>query len=47
MEWTSYSTVPNVFIGRKHIDGSDAVMEKHHAGKLMQLVRKIGSALKI
>ncbi|KAF5771804.1 putative peroxiredoxin [Helianthus annuus] len=28
-EWTGQSIVPNVFIGGKHIGGSDAIMKKH------------------
>ncbi|KAF5771800.1 putative thioredoxin-disulfide reductase [Helianthus annuus] len=37
-EWTGQSIVPNVFIGGKHIGGSDAIMEKHQAGKLVPLL---------
>ncbi|KAF5758586.1 putative thioredoxin-disulfide reductase [Helianthus annuus] len=42
-EWTGQSTVPNVFIGGKHIGGSDAVMEKHRAGKLVPLLTEAGA----
>ncbi|PQP99520.1 glutaredoxin [Prunus yedoensis var. nudiflora] len=31
-EWTGQRTVPNVFIGGKHIGGCDSVLEKHQAG---------------
>ncbi|KAD2806043.1 hypothetical protein R6Q59_028974 [Mikania micrantha] len=42
-EWTGQSTVPNVFIGGKHIGGSDAVTEKHRAGKLVPLLTEAGA----
>ncbi|KAI3777612.1 hypothetical protein L1987_47412 [Smallanthus sonchifolius] len=42
-EWTGQSTVPNVFIGGKHIGGSDAVMEKQRAGKLVPLLTEAGA----
>ncbi|KVI06354.1 glutaredoxin-like [Cynara cardunculus var. scolymus] len=42
-EWTGQRTVPNVFIGGKHIGGSDAVMEKHQAGKLVPMLTEAGA----
>ncbi|KAJ0753974.1 putative thioredoxin-disulfide reductase [Helianthus annuus] len=42
-EWTGQSIVPNVFIGGKHIGGSDAIMEKHRVGKLVPLLTKAGA----
>ncbi|MFS8003026.1 putative thioredoxin-disulfide reductase [Helianthus anomalus] len=42
-EWTGQSIVPNVFIGGKHIGGSDAIMEKHRAGKLVSLLTEAGA----
>ncbi|KAK1564626.1 hypothetical protein Q3G72_007374 [Acer saccharum] len=43
LEWTGQSTVPNVFIGGKHIGGCDAVMEKHQGGKLVPLLADVGA----
>ncbi|XP_021718911.1 glutaredoxin-like [Chenopodium quinoa] len=37
-EWTGQRTVPNVFIGREHIGGCDAVMEKHSKSQLVPLL---------
>ncbi|KAJ4712364.1 Glutaredoxin [Melia azedarach] len=37
-EWTGQRTVPNVFIGGKHIGGCDTVVEKHQEGKLVPLL---------
>ncbi|CAH1423320.1 unnamed protein product [Lactuca virosa] len=42
-EWTKQTTVPNVFIGGQHIGGSDAVMEKHRAGKLVPMLTEAGA----
>ncbi|MFS7937806.1 putative thioredoxin-disulfide reductase [Helianthus anomalus] len=42
-EWTGQSIVPNVFIGGKHIGGSDTIMEKHRAGKLVPLLTEAGA----
>ncbi|XP_071733924.1 glutaredoxin-like [Rutidosis leptorrhynchoides] len=42
-ELTGQSTVPNVFIGGKHIGGSDVVMEKHRAGQLVPLLTEAGA----
>ncbi|KAK3224652.1 hypothetical protein Dsin_004514 [Dipteronia sinensis] len=43
VEWTGQSTVPNVFIGGKHIGGCDAVVEKHQGGKLVPLLAEAGA----
>jgi len=37
-EKTGQRTVPNVFIGQKHIGGSDKLAELHEAGELVTLV---------
>ncbi|KAJ8771806.1 hypothetical protein K2173_026983 [Erythroxylum novogranatense] len=42
-EWTSQSTVPNVFIGGKHIGGCDTVMDKHQRGVLLPLLTDAGA----
>ncbi|OWM90508.1 glutaredoxin-C1-like [Punica granatum] len=42
-EWTGQRTVPNVFIGGKHIGGSDVVMEKHQSGTLVPLLTEAGA----
>nr|XP_043617936.1 glutaredoxin-C1 [Erigeron canadensis] len=42
-ELTGQSTVPNVFIGGKHIGGCDAVMEQHRAGKLVPMLTEAGA----
>lgn len=42
-EWTGQRTVPNVFIGGKHIGGCDTVVEKHQGGKLVPLLRDAGA----
>ncbi|KAK9669460.1 hypothetical protein RND81_13G131800 [Saponaria officinalis] len=38
LEWTGQRTVPNVFIGGKHIGGCDAVMAKHRQGQLVPML---------
>lgn len=38
LEWTGQRTVPNVFIGGKHIGGCDAVMAKHQQGQLVPML---------
>ncbi|GMH01270.1 hypothetical protein Nepgr_003109 [Nepenthes gracilis] len=38
LQWTAQSTVPNVFIGGKHIGGCDTVMDLHRQGQLMPLL---------
>ncbi|KAK9053983.1 hypothetical protein SSX86_025058 [Deinandra increscens subsp. villosa] len=34
-EWTGQRTVPNVFIGGKHIGGCDSTVAMHQSGKLV------------
>ncbi|KAI3761917.1 hypothetical protein L1987_52340 [Smallanthus sonchifolius] len=34
-EWTGQRTVPNVFIGGKHIGGCDSTVAMHQAGNLI------------
>ncbi|KAI3776910.1 hypothetical protein L1987_46700 [Smallanthus sonchifolius] len=34
-EWTGQRTVPNVFIGGKHIGGCDSTVAMHQAGNLV------------
>ncbi|CAA2956014.1 glutaredoxin [Olea europaea var. sylvestris] len=46
-EWTGQRTVPNVFIGGKHIGGCDSVMEKHNEGKLVPLLADAGAIAKL
>ncbi|ONK57382.1 uncharacterized protein A4U43_C10F19510 [Asparagus officinalis] len=43
VEWTGQRTVPNVFIGGKHIGGCDSVIAKHRQGKLMALLTEAGA----
>ncbi|AES71494.1 putative thioredoxin-disulfide reductase [Medicago truncatula] len=42
-EWTGQRTVPNVFIGGKHIGGCDSVLEKHRTGQLVPLLNDAGA----
>ncbi len=42
-EWTGLRTVPNVFIGGKHIGGCDTILEKHRAGQLVPLLNEAGA----
>lgn len=42
-EWTGQRTVPNVFIGDKHIGGSDVILEKHQQGKLVPMLSEAGA----
>ncbi|KAL9434191.1 hypothetical protein AB3S75_028925 [Citrus x aurantiifolia] len=42
-EWTGQRTVPNVFIGGKHIGSCDTVVEKHQGGNLVPLLRDAGA----
>ncbi|KAI5083858.1 hypothetical protein GOP47_0000027 [Adiantum capillus-veneris] len=39
-EWTGQRTVPNVFIGGKHIGGCDSTMAKQREGKLIPLLKE-------
>ncbi|XP_047173490.1 glutaredoxin-like [Vigna umbellata] len=43
IEWTGLRTVPNVFIGRKHIGGCDTVLEKHKTEQLVPLLNDAGA----
>ncbi|KAJ0971513.1 hypothetical protein J5N97_019472 [Dioscorea zingiberensis] len=43
LEWTGQRTVPNVFIGGKHIGGCDNTMEMHKGGKLVPLLTEAGA----
>ncbi|XP_024029530.1 glutaredoxin [Morus notabilis] len=45
-EWTGQRTVPNVFIGGKHIGGCDATMALHKEGKLVPLLTEAGALAK-
>ncbi|KAG6547913.1 hypothetical protein Mapa_010733 [Marchantia paleacea] len=42
---TRQSTVPNIFIGGKHIGGCDDTMELHKSGKLMPLLTAAGAKI--
>ncbi|KDP45312.1 hypothetical protein JCGZ_09561 [Jatropha curcas] len=42
-EWTGQRTVPNVFIGGKHIGGCDATTGLHGEGKLVPLLTEAGA----
>ncbi|KAK4568695.1 hypothetical protein RGQ29_004197 [Quercus rubra] len=42
-DWTGQRTVPNVFIGGKHIGGCDTIMEKYQAGQLVPLLTEAGA----
>lgn len=43
LQWTGQRTVPNVFIGGKHIGGCDSVVAKHQAGELKKLLTDAGA----
>ncbi|XAR72613.1 Thioredoxin-disulfide reductase [Bertholletia excelsa] len=45
-KWTGQRTVPNVFIGGKHIGGCDMVMQKHQEGELVHLLTGAGAISK-
>ncbi|KAK8710244.1 hypothetical protein V6N13_145578 [Hibiscus sabdariffa] len=45
-EWTGQRTVPNVFIGGKHIGGCDATTALHNEGKLVPLLTEAGAIAK-
>ncbi|KAI8531681.1 hypothetical protein RHMOL_Rhmol11G0154800 [Rhododendron molle] len=45
-ELTGQGTVPNVFIGGKHIGGCDAVLQKHQRGELVPLLTEAGAISK-
>ncbi|XP_020082704.1 glutaredoxin-like [Ananas comosus] len=43
LAWTGQRTVPNVFIGGKHIGGCDTVTAKHNERKLVPLLTEAGA----
>nr|ABX60201.1 glutaredoxin [Panax ginseng] len=43
VEWTGQRTVPNVFIGGKHIGGCDLTTAMHKSGKLVPLLTEAGA----
>ncbi|WRX20116.1 Glutaredoxin - like 10 [Theobroma cacao] len=45
-EWTGLRTVPNVFIGGKHIGGCDVTTTLHEEGKLIPLLTEAGAVAK-
>ncbi|OAY29720.1 glutaredoxin [Manihot esculenta] len=45
-EWTGQKTVPNVFIGGKHIGGCDTTTGIHKEGKLIPLLTEAGAVAK-
>nr|GMC97312.1 glutaredoxin [Ipomoea batatas] len=45
-EWTGQRTVPNVFIGGKHIGGCDKTNAVHQEGKLVPLLTEAGALSK-
>ncbi|KAI4348182.1 hypothetical protein L6164_008936 [Bauhinia variegata] len=45
-EWTGQRTVPNVFIGGKHIGGCDSTTALHNEGKLVSLLAEAGAVAK-
>ncbi|KAL5797002.1 hypothetical protein ACOSQ2_001822 [Xanthoceras sorbifolium] len=45
-EWTGQKTVPNVFIGGKHIGGCDTTTGMHKEGKLAPLLTEAGAIAK-
>ncbi|KAK8477114.1 hypothetical protein V6N11_024341 [Hibiscus sabdariffa] len=45
-EWSGQRTVPNVFIGGKHIGGCDATTALHNEGKLVPLLTEAGAIAK-
>lgn len=46
-DWTGQRTVPNVFIGGKHIGGCDATTALHQNGKLVPLLTEAGAVAKV
>lgn len=40
---TNQRTVPNVFIGGKHVGGNDATQALHREGKLMAMLQAAGA----
>ncbi|XP_047311749.1 glutaredoxin-like [Impatiens glandulifera] len=45
--WTGQRTVPNVFIGGKHIGGNDTTQDLHKQGKLVPLLVEAGAIAKV
>ncbi|KAJ4706516.1 Glutaredoxin [Melia azedarach] len=43
--WTGQRTVPNVFIGKKHVGGCDTLLEKHQEGNLVPLLTDAGAII--
>ncbi|CAN1179680.1 GRXC1 [Linum perenne] len=43
LKWTGQRTVPNVFIGGKHIGGCDATLAMHQKGELLPLLNEVGA----
>ncbi|KAI3971029.1 hypothetical protein MKX01_024676 [Papaver californicum] len=43
LEWTGQRTVPNVFIGGKHVGGCDSVTALHQKGKLVNMLTEAGA----
>ncbi|KAJ6760744.1 GLUTAREDOXIN-C1 [Salix purpurea] len=44
--WTGLGTVPNVFIGGKHVGGCDTVVGKHQRNELLPLLQEAAAAAK-
>ncbi|XP_049383146.1 glutaredoxin-like [Solanum stenotomum] len=42
-EWTGQRTIPNVFIGGKHIGGCDSTTALHREGNLVPLLTEAGA----
>ncbi|KAL4198742.1 hypothetical protein AMTRI_Chr03g47560 [Amborella trichopoda] len=42
-EWTGQWTIPNVFIGGKHVGGCDACVATHKKGELVPMLTKVGA----
>ncbi|KAH7557320.1 hypothetical protein ACOSP7_026987 [Xanthoceras sorbifolium] len=42
-QWTGQRTVPNLFVGGKHIGGCDALIERDREGKLVPLLTDAGA----
>eukprot|EP00850_Spirogloea_muscicola_P011138 SM000068S20570 [mRNA] locus=s68:281951:283209:+ [translate_table: standard] len=41
--WTGQRTVPNVFVGGRHIGGCDDTVAAHSSGQLMPLLKQAGA----
>lgn len=42
-DWTGQRTVPNVFIGGKHVGGCDDTVRLHQEGKLVPMLTEAGA----